>query len=174
MAACIAGSPGKYRLTTLLTLVQDTDLFADMGPTAVEDAWQWLPLQARLTLVHFLGHLPQLAGQLSNSNPESRAKLDDALQQLLEGAELTPAQRDALKMATELVVCGEEVSSPSTCMCSRATPSKTDFEGLWIGRLYPPSFWIVTEHALACNAEVYQEDPSACHTQLSLPCSTAA
>lgn len=92
--------------------MQDTDLFADMGPTAVEDAWQWLPLQARLTLVHFLGHLPQLAGQLSNSNPESRAKLDDALQQLLEGAELTSAQRNALKMATELVVCGEEVSYP--------------------------------------------------------------
>ena len=105
-------SSSTWRLTILVTLMQDTDLFADMGPTAVEDAWQWLPLQARRTLVHFLGHLPQLAGQLSNSNPESRAKLDNALQQLLEGAELTSAQRNALKMATELVVCGEEVSHP--------------------------------------------------------------
>ena len=117
-------SSSTWGLTILVILMQDTDLFADMGPTAVEDAWQWLPLQARLTLVHFLGHLPQLAGQLSNSNPESRAKLNDALQQLLEGAELTSAQRNALKMATELVVCGEEVSYPHDvyrwCLCSRA------------------------------------------------------
>ncbi len=97
--------------------MQDTDLFADMGPTAVEDAWQWLPLQARITLVHFLSQLPQLAQQLSNSSPESRQQLDDALQQLVEGAELTYAQRDALKVATELVVCGEEVSLPPPPAC---------------------------------------------------------
>lgn len=97
--------------------MQDTDLFADMGPTAVEDAWQWLPLQARSTLVHFLSQLPQLAQQLSNSSPERRQQLDDSLQQLVEGAELTDAQRDALKVATELVVCGEEVSSPPPSAC---------------------------------------------------------
>lgn len=84
-------------------------MFADMGPTSVADAWQWLPLKARVTLVHYLSELPQLAGQLSNS-AENREKLDAALQHLLEVDLLSPAERHALKMATELVVCGEEVS----------------------------------------------------------------
>ena len=100
----------KITLSAMLSCLQDTDLFADMGPTAVEDCWQWLPLRARLTLVHFLAYLPQLAGQLSNSS-ENRGKLDAALQHLIEGDELTAAERNALKVATEVVVCGEEVSN---------------------------------------------------------------
>ncbi|KAL0026270.1 hypothetical protein WJX77_007445 [Trebouxia sp. C0004] len=111
---------------------KDTDLFADMGPTAVEDAWQWLPLQARITLVHFLSQLPQLTQQLSNSSPESRQQLDDALQQLVEGAELTQTQRDALKVATELVVCGEEVMLPegmSDAVALKQRSRPTDLPG---------------------------------------------
>jgi hypothetical protein len=117
--------------------MQDTDLFADMGPTALEDAWQWLPLQARITLVHFLSQLPQLAQQLSNSSPESRQQLDDALQQLVEGAELTHAQRNALKVATELVVCGEEVSVllPSACQ-SDCMRFRSACSGLALCRTY--------------------------------------
>ena len=79
-----------------------------MGPTAVEDCWQWLPLKARQTLVHFLSYLPLLAGQLSNSSG-NRAQLDAALQRLIGGDEMTAAERNALKVATEVVVCGEEV-----------------------------------------------------------------
>lgn len=93
--------------------MQDTDLFADMGSTAVADAWQWLPLKARVTLVHFLAELPHLAGQLSNS-PENREKLDGALQHLMQVDSVTAAERHALKVATELVVCGEEVSTATS------------------------------------------------------------
>lgn len=113
--------------------MQDTDLFADMGPTAVEDAWQWLPLQARITLVHFLSQLPQLAQQLSNSSRESRQQLDDALQQLVEGAELTHAQRDSLKVAAELVVCGEEVSLSLSSACVARVVACDATSMLWMG-----------------------------------------
>ena len=97
-----------------------------MGPTAVEDAWQWLPLKARLTLVHFLSSLPQLAAQLSTS-PDNRASLGAALHRLTVDAELTPSERNALKLATELVTCGEEVSqlvqsgSSGMCCCNIVT-----------------------------------------------------
>lgn len=86
-----------------------------MGSTAVADAWQWLPLGARVALVHYLVELPQLAGELSNSS-ENRDRLDSALQHLLEVDLLTPAERHALKMATELVVCGEEVCNTSSSL----------------------------------------------------------
>lgn len=98
--------------TTTLSLslwcLQDTDLFADMNSSAIDDAWQWLPLKARISLLHFLSDLPRLAGQFRS--PELREQLSHALERVTQEAELTTAERSALKTASEIVVCGEEVS----------------------------------------------------------------
>lgn len=82
-----------------------------MNSSAINDAWQWLPLKARVALLHFLSDLPRLAGQYHN--PEQRAQLSKALARVTQESELTTAERAALRMASELVVCGEEVSIDS-------------------------------------------------------------
>lgn len=88
--------------------MQDTDLFADMNSSTIDDAWQWLPLKARIALLHFLSDLPRLAGRYHN--PEQHTQLSQALARVTEESEMTTAERAALRMASELVVCGEEVS----------------------------------------------------------------
>lgn len=88
--------------------LQDTDIFADMNSSTIDDAWQWLPLKARIALLHFLSDLPRLAGQFHS--PELRAQLSQALARVTQESEMTTAERGALRMASELVVCGEEVS----------------------------------------------------------------
>ena len=83
-----------------------------MNSTTIEDAWQWLPLKTRVALLHFLSDLPRLAGQYHS--PELRAQLSEALARVTQESELTTAERAALRMASELVVCGEEVGT-TTC-----------------------------------------------------------
>ncbi|KAL3151781.1 hypothetical protein ABBQ38_012755 [Trebouxia sp. C0009 RCD-2024] len=88
---------------------KDTDLFADMNSSTIDDAWQWLPLKARIALLHFLSDLPRLAGRYHN--PEQHTQLSQALARVTEESEMTTAERAALRMASELVVCGEEVKA---------------------------------------------------------------
>lgn len=83
-----------------------------MNSTTIDDAWQWLPLKARVALLHFLSDLPRLAGQYHS--PELLAQLSEALERVTQESELTTAERAALRMASELVVCGEEVGA-TTC-----------------------------------------------------------
>ena len=80
-----------------------------MNSSTIDDAWQWLPLKARISLLHFLSDLPRLAGQYRS--PELREQLSHALEQVTRESELTTAERSALKIASEIVVCGEEVSN---------------------------------------------------------------
>lgn len=79
-----------------------------MNSSTIDDAWQWLPLKARIALLHFLSDLPRLAGQYHS--PELRFQLSQALARVTQESEITTAERGALRMASELVVCGEEVS----------------------------------------------------------------
>ena len=88
--------------------LQDTDLFADMTANTLDDAWQWLPLKARIMLLYFLSDLPRLAGHFHS--PDMRSELSRALEQVTLESELTTAERGALRTASELIVCGEEVS----------------------------------------------------------------
>lgn len=87
-----------------------------MNSTTIDDAWQWLPLKARVALLHFLSDLPRLAGQYHS--PELRAQLSKALARVTQESELSTAERAALKTASELVVCGEEVSSTTRQLCA--------------------------------------------------------
>lgn len=87
-----------------------------MNSSTIDDAWQWLPLKARIALLHFLTDLPRLAGQYHS--PELRAQLSTALARVTQESELTTAERAALRMASELVVCGEEVSTAICCTLS--------------------------------------------------------
>ena len=96
-----------------MLVLQDTDLFADMNAATIDDAWQWLPLKTRIVLLHFLADLPRLAGKYHS--PELRDKLSHALEQVNHESELTTAERTALRMASEIIVCGEEVRTAYLC-----------------------------------------------------------
>lgn len=82
-----------------------------MNSTTIDDAWQWLPLKTRIALLHFLSDLPRLAGQFHS--PELHHQLSEALARVTQESELTTAERSSLRMASELVVCGEEVGTTS-------------------------------------------------------------